>query len=394
MNYPAGSANVLQPKYNFILGHTSPDLIPVEELVKSASRALKKDGPGLAINLHNGGLLGYLPLRQFLVERLAKYRGVNVSADQILITSGSQTAVVLLNTALLEPGDTVIAENYSYVGVIGDLRMRKVNVVGVPVDEGGMQMDALASVLADLQAKGVTPKYIYTIPTVQNPTGTVMPMDRRIEMLNLSKQYHVPILEDDCYADLVFEGEWENAILSIDDSNHVLHIGSFSKNLAPGLRLGYVVAPWEILSQLLPLKGDIGTSNFGQMVAADFFNNNYLQHLDTLRNGLRQKRDTFIAAIKEYFGPSVQPNRPRGGIYLWVKFPKNVDTRVPLAAAKDAGVGYNPGSDWAVYPADDDRNGYNYIRFCYALPTEQEIWEGVQVLAKVFQKEIGFPAEP
>ena len=390
---PSASAKIPQPTYNFILGHTAADLIPVEGLIEATANALRKDGPGLAINLHNGGPLGYLPLREFLVRKLSNYRGVNVTVDEIMITSGSQTAVGLLNTALLEPRDTVIAENFSYVGVLGDLRMRKVDVVGVPVDEDGMRMDSLASALAELKGKGVTPKYIYTIPTVQNPTGAVMPMDRRREMLRLSKEYQVPILEDDCYADLVFEGECEHAIRSLDDSNQVLHIGSFSKNLAPGIRLGYVVAPWQVLSQLLPLKGDIGTSNFGQMVTADFFNNHYEEHVETLRSGLRKKRDTMTAALREHFGPTVEPNHPRGGIYLWVKFPGNVDTRKPLAAAMQAGIGYNPGSDWAVYPADDERNGNNYIRFCYALPTEDDVWKGIELLAKVFQREIGFPKE-
>ncbi len=389
---PSASATVDNPTYNFILGHTCPDLVPVEGLVEASARALRKDGPGLAINLHNGGLLGYLPLREFLVLKLGRHRGIDVTVDDILITSGSQPAAMLLNAALLEPGDTVIAENFSYVGMLGDMRMRKVNIVGVPVDEHGMRMDALASALDDLAGRGVTPKYIYTIPTVQNPTGSVMPMERRRRMLEISKERGVPILEDDCYADLVFEGEWEKAIRSLDDSGHVLHMGSFSKNLAPGVRLGYVVAPWEVLSQLLPLKGDIGTSTFGQMVVADFFHNHYEEHLETLRSGLRKKRDTLSAAISEHFGPSVEPNHPRGGIYLWVKFPDGVDTRKPLAAARKEGIGYNPGSDWAVYPADDRRNGNNYIRFCYALPTEDEIWKGIELLAQVFQRELGFPS--
>ena len=387
------SGDIPQPKYNFILGHTNAETIPVEGLIEATAAAMRKDGPGLSINLHNGGLLGYLPLREFLVHKLSNYRGVDVTADEILITSGSQTAAMLINTALLEPGDTVVAENWSYVGMLGDLRMRGVNVVGVPVDEDGMRLDALADTLSELEDEGVRPKYIYTIPTVQNPTGAIMPVERRQEMLQLSEEYGVPILEDDCYADLVYEGESVNAIRSMDDSDRVIHMGSFSKNLAPGMRLGYVVASWQILGQLLPLKGDIGTSNFGQMVTAEFFNNHYEEHVETLRTALRRKRDTMTAAISEHFGPMVKPNHPRGGIYLWVTFPEDVDTRKALAAAREMGIGYNPGSDWAVYPADDERNGNNCIRFCYALPTEEEIWEGIELLARVFQRELGFPKE-
>ena len=390
---PIASSAMPQPKYNFILGHTNSETIPVEGLIEATAAAMRKDGPGLSINLHNGGLLGYLPLREFLVHKLSSYRGVDVTVDEIMITSGSQTAAMLINTALLEPGDTVVSEQWSYVGMLGDLRMRGVNIVGVPVDEDGMRVDALADTLAELKSEGIRPKYIYTIPTVQNPTGAIMPVERRQEMLRLSEEYGVPILEDDCYADLVYEGESVNAIRSMDDSDRVIHMGSFSKNLAPGMRLGYVVASWQILGQLLPLKGDIGTSNFGQMVTAEFFNNHYEEHVETVRTALRRKRDTMTAAISEHFGPMVKPNHPRGGIYLWVTFPDDVDTRKALAAAQEMGIGYNPGSDWAVYPDDDERNGNNCIRFCYALPTEGEIWEGIELLAQVFQRELGFPKE-
>jgi len=388
---PVTSVAVPQPKFNFILGHTSPDLIPVEQLIDSTARALRKDGPGLAINLYKGGPMGYLPLRELLVKRLALHRGLNITSDDLIITSGSQTAIVLINSAFLESGDTVVMENFSYIGMLGDQRARGINIVGVKMDDHGMQMDDLSSTLDDLHVRGVRPKYIYTIPTVHNPTGTIMPMERRLEMLRLSQQYNVPIIEDDCYSDLIFENFTPPAIKSLSQSNNVIYIGSFSKNLAPGLRLGYIVAPWVVLSRLLPLKGDLGSSNFGQMVVADFFENHADQHLKNLRNGLRNKRDSMIAALKEHFGPSVSTNFPSGGIYLWVKFPKEVDTRKPLEAARKEGIGYNPGPDWAVSPSDDLLNGYNYIRFCYALPSEAEIWEGIGNLAKVFQDEIGFP---
>jgi hypothetical protein len=229
----------------------------------------------------------------------------------------------------------------------------------------------------------------------ETPGGTILlTAIQELEQLVLSRRCLA--LKDDLaprYADLVYEGESVNAIRSMDDSDRVIHMGSFSKNLAPGMRLGYVVASWQILGQLLPLKGDIGTSNFGQMVTAEFFNNHYEEHVETLRTALRRKRDTMTAAISEHFGPMVKPNHPRGGIYLWVTFPEDVDTRKALATAQKMGIGYNPGSDWAVYPGDDERNGNNCIRFCYALPTEDEIWEGIELLAQVFQRELGFPKE-
>ena len=178
-------------------------------------------------------------------------------------------------SCILIEGDTVIVENFNYAGVFNSLRRLKVNMVSVGLDDDGMRMDELAQALEDLKQKGVRPKYIYTIPTLQNPTGTVMSMGRRREMLRLSESYGVPIFEDECYADLIFEGEWEHAIRSLDDSNRVLHIGSFSKSLAPGIRLGYVVANWDVMSRLLGCKGDGGTGAMEQMIVGDYFTKHY-----------------------------------------------------------------------------------------------------------------------
>ena len=161
----------------------------------------------------------------------------------------------------------MITEMFSYAGTLGNLRRHGAEVVGVPLDDEGMRMDLLEETLSELQSRGVKPKFIYTIPTLHNPTGRVMGMARRREMLELSRRFGVPIFEDECYADLVFEKEYEHAIRSLDDSNYVLHVGSFSKSLAPGVRLGYVVAPWEVMSQILPFKMDIGTSTMGQMIS-------------------------------------------------------------------------------------------------------------------------------
>ena len=379
------------PPYNFTYGHGSPDLLPIEGFVDAAADVFRKDGRSLAVYHANGGGLGYLPLREFLVEKLEKHRGIRVTADEILITSGSQQGIIAVLDAFLEPGDTVITEMFSYAGTLGNLRRHGAEVVGVPLDDEGMRMDLLEETLSELQSRGVKPKFIYTIPTLHNPTGRVMGMERRREMLELSRRFGVPIFEDECYADLVFEKEYEHAIRSLDDSNYVLHVGSFSKSLAPGVRLGYVVAPWEVMSQILPFKMDIGTSTMGQMIVAEFLEKNFDSHMEHLKSGLERKRDTLIAALKEHFGPEVQPSEPRGGMFVWVRFPEGVDTRKALAAAKAEGVAFNPGPDWAVYADDDERNGKNYVRLCYALLTEAETWEGIERLARAFKAGVGFP---
>ena len=271
--------------------------------------------------------------------------------------------------------------------MVGRWRKLQVNVVGVPLDQDGMRMDALAATLADLRDNGVRPKFIYTIPTLQNPTGTVLSMERRHEMLRLSREYGVPIFEDECYADLIWEGEWPPALCGLDDSEHVMHIGSFSKSLSPALRLGYVVAPWQVLSRMLACKSDGGTGALGQMVVADFFQNHYEEHMDKLRSSLKARLQTLTDALVDHFGSSVEFQSPRGGMFLWVKFPPQVDTLKLAGAALEAGIAYNPGPEWAVEP-DAARN---YLRLCYALPSEQLIRDGIAKLAEVFRREAGVP---
>ena len=226
------------PKYNFIGGHSDPDMVPTEEFIESAARVFRGDPRNISMYNYSGGPQGILPLRRFLVDKLARHRGIYTNIDDVLITSGSGQGIELINEILLEEGDTVIVEAFSFSGALGNLRRRKVNFVGIELDQDGMRMDHLAEVLDDLRGKGVRPKYIYTIPTLQNPTGTVLTLERRRRLLELSAEYGVPIFEDECYADLIFEGEYENAIRSMDDTNRVLHIGSFSKTLGPGTRLG------------------------------------------------------------------------------------------------------------------------------------------------------------
>ena len=375
------------PRYNFIGGHSDPGMVPVEEFIESAARVFRGDPRNISMYNFSGGPQGILPLRQFLVDKLAEHRGIDTTIDDVLITSGSGQGIELINEILLEEGDTVIVEAFSFSGALGNLRRRKVNIVAVDLDQDGMRMDHLARLLEDLRNRGVRPKYIYTIPTLQNPTGTVLTMERRWRLLELSQEYGVPIFEDECYADLIFEGEYENAIRALDDSNRVLHIGSFSKTLGPGTRLGYVVASWEVMSRLLSRKGDGGTGVMDQMIVGDYFTNHYEDHILEMRAALQRKCDTLSSALRESFGPSVEFDVPRGGMYLWVKLPDGVDSRDLAGPALREGIAFNPGPEWSADPDAAAR----YIRLCFALPSEGEIWEGIEKLAEVFRREGALP---
>jgi 2-aminoadipate transaminase len=375
-------------KYSFVGGNNDPDGVPVDGLIEAVNAVLRREGKTLATYGLANGPQGYLPLREFLVKKLKRDAGIACTADDLLIVSGSLQALDLVNNTLLARGDTVLIEKESYQGAINRLTRLGVKAIGIPLDDQGMRMDALANTLAKLKAKGITPKYIYTIPTVQNPTGSILPEERRAEMLRLSEQYGVPIFEDDCYADLIWDGKRPPAIYAMSKSSNVIHVGSFSKSIAPALRVGFIVAPWEMMSRMLALKTDAGSGALEQMVLAEFCAPHFATHVPKLTRGLRAKLDTLMDALGEQFGTAAEFEAPKGGIFLWVKLPDNVDTLKLYQAALAAGVAINPGPEWSV---DKPHSGCR-LRLCFASPSHEQIREGVAVLADVCRKEFGVPA--
>lgn len=379
-------------KFDFTGGNNDGDRLPLEDLVAAADAVLRREGRTLSTYGLNSGPQGYRPLRDFLVAKLKADAAIACSADDILITSGSLQAIDLINATLLERGDTVIIEQDCYQGSINRLTRLGVTTIGIPLDHDGMRMDALAAALDDLKSKGVRPKYIYTIPTVQNPTSTIMPLERRKEMLRLAGSHGVPIFEDDCYADLIWSGERPPALYALSEQDgergSVIHIGSFSKSIAPALRVGFIVAPWEVMSRMLPLKTDGGSGALEQMVLAEFCIRHFAKHVPALRRGLRAKLETMMEALKEHFGSAAEFDDPKGGIFLWVKLPDNVDTSKLYQPALAAGVAINPGAEWSV----NKSYGRNRMRLCFASPSHEEINQGVAALAEVCRREFGLPA--
>ena len=255
-------------------------------------------------------------------------------SDDILITSGSLQALDLVNATLLARGDTVIIEEDCYQGSINRLIRLGVTPVGIPLDRNGMRIDALSSALDDLKRKGIRPKYIYTIPTVQNPTATILPVERRREMLRLSAAYGVPIFEDDCYADLIWSGERPPALYAMSERGGVIHIGSFSKSIAPALRVGYIVAPWDVMSRMLALKTDAGSGALEQMVLAEYCAKHFSKHVPALRRGLRAKLETLMESLREATRKSTRASRrlPRSavGSSVWPARNAKVETQARM----------------------------------------------------------------
>ncbi len=375
------------PRYNFVGGHNDPEHLPLEALVAATNAVLQREGRTLSTYGLQSGPLGYRPLREFLARKLARHAGIACDAEEILITSGSLQAIDLVNALLLSRGDTVLVEQANYGGTLSRLARLGVNAVGIPLDREGMRMDALADALADLQRRGIRPKYIYTIPTVQNPTGTILSEARRVELLALSRRYAVPIFEDDCYSDLVWTGERPPALHAMAQGEGVIHIGSFSKSVSPALRVGYLVARWDILKHILPLKTDAGSGALEQMVLGEFCPAHFEAHVPKLRAGLRAKLVTLMEALAEQFGTAAEFDDPPGGIYLWVKLPDNVDARGLAQAALAEGIAINPGPEWAT-----DRNyARSRVRLCFANPSHEVIREGIAALAGVCHRDFGVP---
>ena len=372
-------------KFDFTGGNNDSDRLPLDGLIAAAESVLRREGRTLSTYGLDSGPQGYRPLRDFLAGKLKADAGIACTADDILITSGSLQALDLINATLLARGDTVIIEEDCYQGSINRLTRLGVTPVGIPLDKNGMRMDALSNALEDLERKGIRPKYIYTIPTVQNPTATILPIERRQEMLRLAAAYGVPIWEDDCYADLVWSGERPPAIYSMSDRGGVIHIGSFSKSIAPALRVGYIVAPWEVMSRTLALKTDGGSGALEQMVLAEYCTRTFTKHVPELRRGLRAKLETLMESLREHFGTAAEFDDPKGGIFLWVKLPDSVDTMKLYEPALAAGVAINPGPQWSV----NKERSRSRLRLCFASPSHEEIHQGVAALAEVCRREFG-----
>lgn len=375
------------PPFNFVGGNNDAEGVPVEDLVAAVSAALRREGKTLATYNLASGPQGYLPLREFVAGKVKAQRGIRCSADDILITSGSLQGLDLVNELFLVPGDTVIAEQFSYGGALSRLARRGVNVVGIPLDEEGLRTDCLAATLAELKSRGVQPKYIYTIPTVQNPTSAIMGEQRRRELLRLAAQYGVLVFEDECYADLVWTGERPPALRALADEGQVVHIGSFSKSIAPALRVGYVVADWPVLARMLACKTDAGSGALEQLLLGEYCQRHFDTHVASLNQRLQKKAQTLTDALGEYFGTAAEFTAPDGGIFLWVKLPEQVDTLALSQAALKEGIAINPGPEWST----DFEPAKSSLRICFANPTHEALREGVARLAEICAQETGVP---
>lgn len=382
---PAEAAWQPAPRFSFVGGHNDADNVPFGGLAEAAVAALRREGPKLATYNLGGSPLGYEPLRAFVAGALGARAQLDVALDEVLVTSGSLQALDLVNGILLERGDTVIVEEATYGGMISRLRQLGVEVLGVRLDADGIVTEHLAELLERCAAAGRTPKYVYTIPTVQNPTGSVMSVARRRELLELCRRHGVLIFEDDCYADLLWDGPRPPAIRSLaaaeGDAGQVVYCGSFSKSIAPALRIGYVVADAAVLRQMLALKTDAGTGALEQLVIAEYAAAHFDSHVEQLCAVLAAKSAVMCEAVGEHLGDAATFTAPRGGIFLWLRL-DGVDTAALVAPAAEAGIEFNPGGGWSADPSW----GASRLRLCFGHPDADTIRAGVAELAEVVRR--------
>ena len=383
---PAPRWNGFAP-YNFIGGNVDAASMPVEDMITATAAALRREGTTLATYGMESGPLGYRPLREFVASKLRKRSGLAVSPDNVLITSGSNQGLDLVNEIFLRPGDTVLVEQFSYGSALARLRKLGATPVGIPLDGNGMRMDRLAEKLAGLASGGVKPKFIYVIPTIQNPGGSIMPGARRAELLELSAEYGVPIFEDECYADLLWAGERPPAIAAMDEGNRVIHCGSFSKTIAPALRVGYIVAEPALIARMVACKTDGGTGALEQIMLAEYCRTRFDAHVDRVTVLLKEKLDAMTGALEEHFGTAAEFVPPEGGIFLWISLPDAVDAMKLSAASAASGIAINPGPEWSA----DAEPARSRIRLCFGNPTVGEIRDGVKMLAEICHREFGIP---
>jgi len=374
-------------KYDFAVAYPAPETLPLDGLVEGLRRGLEREGRDLA---YYPVPLGSPELRELVAEKLFNDRGFRVSPDQILLTHGSGEANVLVIQALTNPGDTVITEEYVYTGTLRQLRMHGADVVGTPIDDLGIIPEALDELIVRLSREGRRPKYLYTIPEFQNPTGSTLPVERRREILEIASRHGMAIIEDDCYVDLRIEGETQPSFRSLDDSGRVIHVASFSKLLAPGLRMGYVTAPDEVLRRAHGFKTGGRSNQFTALAIEGYLKEHLEEHKNNVRPLLREKRDAMVTALGEMFGGTgAKWSRPEGGCYVWLTMPEHVNVMELQPVALEAGVGFVGGGAFAP-----NNNGDHCARLCFAYESPGKNREGIELLARVFEENGAFRPAP
>jgi len=366
-------------------GLPAPDVFPVEEFTQACIRVMRDHG---AEALQYGSTDGYVPLREMIARHTSQY-GIKITIDNILITSGSQQALDLIGKIFINRGDRILVESPTYVGALQAWNAYGAEYVTVPSDEDGMIIEKLEEALR------TGPKFIYVLPNFQNPTGVTMSLERRYKLVEIADRYGVPIIEDDPYGQLRFEGEHLPTVEVIDDKirdqngfyhGNVIYLSTFSKTLAPGIRLAWVIAPPEVIRKLISAKQgvDLHTSTFNQIVTYEVARGGFLsKHVCHINDVYRERRDIMLDALEKNMPPGVTWTHPKGGLFLWVKLPVGFNSTEILKDAIEQKVAFVPGNSF--HP---NGGGENTMRLNFSYSNPDLIREGIARLGVTFKKYI------
>ncbi len=358
-----------------------PDVrrVPREAVQRAVRDAMRHDG---AAALQYGSSEGSVALRGTVADLMAE-SGARLDEDDIVLTAGAQQALDLLARVFLDPGDVIITEGPTYVGALQAFSAYRPRVECIPLDEHGMRTEVLEETLRRLGPRGA--KFIYTIPNFQNPAGVTLSASRRRRLLELAHEFDIPVIEDDPYGRLRYEGGHILPLRALDPD--VIYLGTFSKVFAPGLRVGWLAAPRPIRSKVLLAKqaADLCGSSFAHAVIERYMTGtSWRRVLVDLQSAYRERRDAMFAALAEHFPGDVAWTRPEGGFFVWVTLPAHMDTKPLLAEAVEHGVTFVPGSDF--FP---DGRGSNCLRIAFCYESPEKIAEGITRLAEVLEDKLG-----
>jgi 2-aminoadipate transaminase len=351
---------------SFARGAPSPDIMPAEDVRAAADRALRQDPAGA---LSYGPGSGYGPLRDWIAERHG------VEPDRVLVTNGSLQAGIMLFDQLVEAGDTVVVEAPSYDRTLLALREHGAELVAVPLADDGLDVAALEAALVE----GARPGLIHTIPNFHNPAGCTLSLEKRDRLLELAAEGGFVLFEDDPYCELRFEGEHLPTMLSLDSSGMVVYASSFSKTIAPGVRVGYLIGPLEVIAAIrrAAVNTYISPNMLAEAIVGEFCRSGAIdKSIATVKQALRDRRDALAGALERHFGDQARFVLPEGGYFLWVELPHEVDTALLLAAAEERGVTFVKGADFML------EGGHNALRLAYSAVTPEQAKEGVKRLAE------------
>jgi 2-aminoadipate transaminase len=327
-----------------------------------------------------------LPETVDCIAEVMAAEGMRVDPDDMIVTTGGQQAIDLVTRALIDPGDVIIAEGPTYPGAVPSFASYQADVVQIDMDSDGMRVDLMEETLDRLEREGRRPKFIYTVPSFQNPAGVTMSLPRRKRLVEVANEREILVLEDNPYGMLRYEGEPQTTLRALDGGVFVMYLGTFSKILSPGIRLGWIVAPGPVLDKLNLGKqaADLCTSTLSQLMVSAYFEHvGWRDYVESLTDIYRRRRDTMVDALERHFPSQAEWTRPAGGLFIWATLPDFIDTTDLLARALQANVAFVPGEG-----AFMDGRGRNSMRLNFSGVDEDEIREGIRRIGEIVQEQV------